>query len=145
MAGGMGMKRWKWIAGIIIVLAVLVFALINLNTVSVNLRFADKVVLEVEPYTYRNAFVTEINQDDVETLKKIFSGRAWKDMPACPTGGVNLTFSSGGKSITLYPAGDDCATVRVVRNGQNYYFQNNDNDKMREILEKYGVVWPFGI
>ena len=145
-------NKKKLIMGTVLTVTVLVAFVAILsaaNTVPVNVSFADMILLEVKPYTYdgveRKSFTVEIGQDDIVNLKKVFTGTAMKDSPACPFGDVSLTFSSGEKSLVLYPAGDDCTTVRVVRNGEKYYFHNKDNELMREILIRYGVVWPHSI
>ena len=142
------MKHKKLIIGAVlplIVVVVIVFIYFMENAVYINTRFADKVMLQVEPrYSKeRTPIITEINQDDAEILKKIFVDIAIKDTPACLFGSVNLVFESAYKSVTLYPACDDCDTVRILHNGQDYYFYLGDNNKrlMREILIKYGVVW----
>ena len=122
-----------------------------MNTVLVNVKFADKITLDVEANKYdgemRKAFVTEISQSDVAILKKIFNGIALKDIPACPYGGVTLVFSSGEKTLTLYPVGDGCDVVVIKRLGETYSFNVGDTNykTMKEMFTKYGVLWPHGL
>ena len=140
------MKKWIWI-GFIALTIVILFVLVPFFPIHVNTSFADRVTLDVEAYGGREGFTTKINQDDVEVLKKIFSGWAFKDLPSCPCSGVRVDFSSENKTLGLFPAGDDCGIILVVRKEKEYYLRLNDesNAMMREILKKYGVVWPYGI
>ena len=115
--------------------------------VRVNTSFADRITLDVEDYGGREGFTTQINQDDVETFKKVFSGWERIDNPICPCIGVRVNFSSGDKTLSLFPAGDSCGIILFVRKEKEYYLRLNDesNEMMREILKRYGVVWPYGI
>jgi len=145
------LKYLKWIIiavlTAVLIIASLVFIYFKANFLSVNTNFAETITLEVRDYHNREGFAVQINQEDVATLKKLFRGMAFGDSPACPFGSVALIFSAENRTVTLYPAGDDCGLVRIIHNGQNYYLILNEEDNrlMREVLEKYGVGLMFGI
>jgi len=88
-----------------------------------------------------------INDGGVQKLKSLFHRRAWRDSPSCPCGGVDITFRSDKRELTIYPAGDGCPTMRVSRESKNYYFYLTDdqNAVFKEMMGKYGVEYPFGI
>jgi len=137
----------KKLSLIIILLSILALVFIltfyKLFSLPINSDFADKIIFTDE----YSGFATEIGQDDVSSLKEAFNGTAWKigyGFPACPLTGISVTFSSEDHALTLYPAGDGCDTVRVRHKGLSYYYSLGEkNSEMREILEKYGAVWPY--
>lgn len=132
------MRKHKIIGGIlpsVILVMALIFIYIKVNTISINVKFADTIILDG---------YGEISKNDINILKDIFNGIAWKESSACPFGGISLIFSSSENSVTLYPAGDDCDTVLVIYNEQKYCYGlgEKNNILMRKILAKYGIIWP---
>jgi len=135
-------KKLSLIIGLILVfILLLAFTFWNVFSIPINTDFSDAIILTFDGHN------VEINQDDIPALKEAFNGRAWKDIfgfPACPFGEVSVTFSSSDYILTLYPAGDDCDTVRVGHSNQNYYYNlGGKNEIMRGILERHGVSWPY--
>lgn len=119
----------------------------NLNSTPVDVSFADSAFIKAEEYNEMQEIYAPIELDDLEFLKSIFDGRAWKETPSCPCNGVELIFRSKDKEIIIYPAGDGCPTMRIERNNVNYYFNltDHENESLKKILEGYGVLYPFGI
>ena len=125
----------------------LFFIISEITSVRVNTSFADSVFIEIEDGNLLS-FSVEVESDDTNELKEIFNGkRAWPDSPSCPTGGVNIIFKSERKELILHPAGDGCSTVMVGEYPSDKYFHlsENENERVQEILSKYGVAYPFGI
>lgn len=112
---------------------------------SYDTAFADKAVVSVE---YQDiSFTKEISQEHVTELKQILGkGNAWHETPACAWGAVCLVLSGAEKELRLYPMTDDCEQIAIVDEGKAYYFSTKGEGgyaRLREILEQYGVEWPY--
>ena len=113
-----------------------------------DVRKAEKIAINVEAYRDRPASSHIVSEEDSAALRQLFGrGLSYLDSPSCPCGGVEIVFYSRNGEMVLHPAGDSCDTIRLERNGTNYYFHMGDtnNAKLRELLNQYQVVWPFGI
>jgi len=107
----------------------------------INTSFAERVIVEFT--NGASPFSTEVEIGDVIELRNIFHGKqAVRDSPSCPIGSVRITFISDDKELSLYPAGDDCPTVATGGIGC-FMLSENENKRVREILVKYGIVYPF--
>ena len=129
-----------------IVLVALCFIFIEITSERIKTSFADKVI--VESKYGAPPFSTEIEIGDANELKEIFNGkRAGFDSPACPCGEVSIIFESENEELILYPAGDGCPTIGVgeYSNQMYFYLSENENNRVKEILIKYGATYPFGI
>ena len=141
-----GLKKILFIAFILLLLVV--YFVFFVRKVSFDVTNADSLTIQIRPESGYPSFSDTITGEDLETLKRILgTGTGVVGDSSCFCVGVDLIFSAGGEPIVLYPAGDDSDSVRFEHNGGDYYFHIGAENKaiLQSILEKYGVIWPFGI
>ena len=94
-----------------------------------NFVYADKNVSE------------EISKEDLETIDEIFSGKIINPfvLPACGFDD-NISIVADGK--TFCPANDDCAIVYYKERKGYFNLSENEQARLRALLEKYGFEFP---
>lgn len=127
----------KKVVAILLVAVCLVGATLGYAVVSVdekgsavaNFVYADKNVSE------------EISKEDLETIDEIFSGKIINPfvLPACGFDD-NISIVADGK--TFCPANDDCAIVYYKERKGYFNLSENEQARLRALLEKYGFEFP---
>ena len=117
--------------GILIVMCIINYTILFSISDPVDVDFAKTAYLKAEAYGEMPEIYTQIKQEDLEFLKSIFKGTAWKETVSCPCNGVELIFQSEKKEFIIYPAGDGCPTIRIEEDGEDYYFHITDEDNER--------------
>ena len=79
------------------------------------------------------------SEKDLQTLFVLFSKTPRRGSPSCPFGFAELIFENRTRSLTLYPATDDCYIFKKKGTGQYVEFSLEEWDELMYILSKYGV------
>jgi len=129
---------------VITVLIIAVSAINHCFVRTVDLSKANKITIN---YTYGDVDVhtTVTNKNDFEMLKKVCKGKAVNDfsIPSCGFGTAEIIFSQNGKDTYIYPACDECDSMRFGKNDTLFYFIGEENrDELENILHKYGITFP---
>ena len=127
----------KKVVAILLVAVCLVGAMLGYAVVSVN----EKGVA-VANFVYADKNVSEeISKEDLETIDEIFSGKIINPfvLPACGFDD-NISIVADGK--TFCPANDDCAIVYYKERKGYFNLSENEQARLRELLEKYGFEFP---
>lgn len=127
----------KKVVAILLVAVCLVGAMLGYAVVSVN----EKGVA-VANFVYADKNVSEeISKEDLETIDKIFSGKIINPfvLPSCGFDD-NISIVADGK--TFCPANDDCAIVYYKERKGYFNLSENEQARLRALLEKYGFEFP---
>ena len=127
----------KKVVAILLVAVCLVGAMLGYAVVSVN----EKGVA-VANFVYADKNVSEeISKEDLETIDKIFSGKIINPfvLPSCGFDD-NISIVADGK--TFCPANDDCAIVYYKERKGYFNLSENEQTRLRALLEKYGFEFP---
>ena len=127
----------KKVVAILLVAVCLVGAMLGYAVVSVN----EKGVA-VANFVYADKNVSEkISKEDLETIDEIFSGKIINPfvLPACGFDD-NISIVADGK--TFCPANDDCAIVYYKERKGYFNLSENEQARLRALLEKYGFEFP---
>jgi len=128
----------------IILLGIALFVLLVKSPEYTSTSFANKVIIELTDEV--SPFSIEVENGDAIELINIFHNKQiMHDSISCPFGGARIILLSGDDELMLNPAGDDCPTVSIGRNFGGGYISlsENENERVREILVKYGITYPF--
>ena len=82
--------------------------------------------------------------EDYKTLINACTGNVDMDIPACPFGISEIQFVSDEKTVSIYPAGDQCSKFAFgeIKSGEEMPVVNVSEEKMGTILtilQKYGI------
>ena len=127
----------KKVVAILLVAVCLVGAMLGYAVVSVN----EKGVA-VANFVYADKNVSEkISKEDLETIDEIFSGKIINPfvLPSCGFDD-NISIVADGK--TFWPANDDCAIVYYKERKGYFNLSENEQARLRALLEKYGFEFP---
>lgn len=127
----------KKVVAILLVAVCLVGAMLGYAVVSVN----EKGVA-VANFVYADKNVSEkISKEDLETIDEIFSGKIINPfvLPSCGFDD-NISIVADGK--TFCPANDDCAIVYYKERKGYFNLSENEQARLRALLEKYGFEFP---
>lgn len=93
-------------------------------------------------YTYADkSIITELSDEDSKTVINILNGKRISifDLPSCGFD-ENVAVIINGKTFCI--ACDECGTVYYKERNGYISLDNNENEKLREILSAYGFEWP---
>ena len=127
----------KKVVAILLVAVCLVGAMLGYAVVSVN----EKGVA-VANFVYADKNVSEeISKEDLEKIDEIFSGKIINPfvLPSCGFDD-NISIVADGK--TFCPANDDCAIVYYKERKGYFNLSENEQARLRALLEKYGFEFP---
>lgn len=82
--------------------------------------------------------------EDCKTLIEACTGNVYMDIPACPFGISEIQFVTDEKTVSIYPAGDQCSKFSIgeIKSGEEMSVVNVSEEKMKTIytiLQKYGI------
>ena len=127
----------KKVVAILLVAVCLVGAMLGYAVVSVK----EKGVADAN-FVYADKNVSEkISKEDLETIDEIFSGKIINPfvLPSCGFDD-NISIVADGK--TFCPANDDCAIVYYKERKGYFNLSENEQARLRALLEKYGFEFP---
>lgn len=127
----------KKVVAILLVAVCLVGAMLGYAVVSV-----DEKGSAVANFVYADKNVSEkISKEDLETIDEIFSGKIINPfvLPSCGFDD-NISIVADGK--TFCPANDDCAIVYYKERKGYFNLSENEQARLRALLEKYGFEFP---
>lgn len=127
----------KKVVAILLVAVCLVGAALGYAVVSVN----EKGVA-VANFVYADKNVSEeISKEDLETIDEIFSGKIINPfvLPSCGFDD-NISIVADGK--TFCPANDYCAIIYYKERKGYFNLSENEQARLRALLEKYGFEFP---
>ena len=132
-----------WILLSLVGLIALSIFCVTRSTMEINSDFATETLLEFH-YDDTSISVTITNEADVLILKQILSGRPFSNSSICPfSEDISITMTNGKKSIMFCPANDGCPLLRIGNSGKKcIQISDENNTKLHEILEKYGMFFP---
>lgn len=135
------MKK-KYIVLSLVILVALSMVLIYTQLVKkVDLNFATSLTVN---FSYGEQGI-QITDNDLSQMIGICQGTSIKDfsVPSCGFGNVELVFKGNDKLITIYPACDNCSTMRYGNDDKWFYEISDENRaKLVDILKKYNVNLP---
>ena len=127
----------KKVVAILLVAVCMVGTVLGYAVVSVNEKGS-----AVANFVYADKNVSEeISKEDLETIDKIFSGKIINPfvLPSCGFDD-NISIVADGK--TFCPANDDCAIVYYKERKGYFNLSENEQARLRALLEKYGFEFP---
>ena len=127
----------KKVVAILLVAVCLVGTVLGYAVVSV-----DEKGVAVANFVYADKNVSEeISKEDLETIDEIFSGKIINPfvLPSCGFDD-NISIVADGK--TFCPANDDCAIVYYKERKGYFNLSENEQARLRALLEKYGFEFP---
>lgn len=134
-----------------VIIPIAVIAVVIISALAINHYLARTIDLsETEEitinFTYadKDIHTTVTDKNDFDRLTKICEGRAVNDfsIPSCGFGTPEIIFSHNGKDTYIYPACDECSTMRYGKYDIFFYSIGDDRKELEEILRKYGVTFP---
>lgn len=127
-------------AGIVVLLAVGIFSVI-LDSEAGTIAGAESIYLET---VHKSGTIERISinkQQDVKTLKEIFSQEPIRDEGfVFAKGGYRLTFESEEETLRLYPYCGNFDKIRIGEKGHRYYSfsgESENAEKLEEVLGEY--------
>lgn len=93
-------------------------------------------------YIYADkSIITELSDEDSKTVINILNGKHISifDLPSCGFD-ENVAVIINDKTFCI--ACDECGTVYYKERNGYISLDNNENEKLREILSAYGFEWP---
>lgn len=122
--------------GLFVMCAVLFLAVVGIPT-RISTSFATKAIINDDGHA---KLIT--NKNDVDALKKVLSGWAFKEdgTPACGFGiSESVTLTDGRKSITFCPAEDRDPTFRIGNTNKYLWASDARRERFDHIVHKYGM------
>ena len=107
---------------------------------SINVNFATEVTLTLRYHGENDIVVQVTDKALIRELKSIFRGFIWTDSGhSCGfSEEFSITFSNNERSITLYPALDECPIIGVNTTGRHLYISRANRERFHEIIHEYG-------
>lgn len=132
----MSRKAKILIAMIIIFIAVIVIVMCKrvqvdeIESCHVRFIYKDKDIYE------------EVSQDDMNQIYEIIKGKIlYKDSPSCGfSDEISFSFNQGQQTFCI--ACDTCPKVYWANKDRYFNLTDEENQKLREILQEYGFEFP---
>lgn len=126
-------------------IAILIILILSISFVRViNLSSANEIAIN---YSCNDKQVKTIitDKEDFQRLTKLCEGTAVNDfsIPSYGFDNIEIVFKYNGRKVYIYPACDECTTMRLGKHNIFFYsISEDERNELVKILEKYGVEWP---